>query len=369
MRTSNVGRFWGGKGKVVAFAVALLVLNSVGPASSVVAGRQATFGLHLDQTYASTGQQAVHDVAVTGIQASGASVLQGDTVDIDVAVQNLGPELETFDLILWDDTDSREINTISSTIGPNQTWTERFQWDTSTASVGLHTLSSTAVFASDQDTSNNSLILASPIDVKAPGIILGDGTGLDYPDASFGAPMQQVNIATRSAPATSIFIGEHDASLGGPLVRAAVSTQQSPHQGIFVANADATFQSSSALQNPFTTLQDPSGQGEVQGTVHLEGNISSLGGYIQVGPDIHFVESDGSFRISVPSGTLDILISAPGYIPVRVPNVQVNPGEVLTPPGQTLSFGDANGDGRIDILDLSIAASNFGETVLDVAAP
>jgi hypothetical protein len=54
---------------------------------------------------------------------------------------------------------------------------------------------------------------------------------------------------------------------------------------------------------------------------------------------------------------------------VRVPNVTINPGEMLTLPELTLPFGDANGDGRIDILDLSIAASNFGEMVVDVAPP
>jgi hypothetical protein len=81
------------------------------------------------------------------------------------------------------------------------------------------------------------------------------------------------------------------------------------------------------------------------------------------------VDSNGNFQILVPSGTFDVLIDAPGYIPVRVPNVTINPGEMLTLPELTLPFGDANGDGRIDILDLSIAASNFGETVVDVAPP
>jgi hypothetical protein len=368
MWPSNAERLWGGKGKVAAFAVALLVLNSAGPASSIVAGRQATLGLHPGRTYASAGQQTVHDVAVTGIQASSVSVWRGDTVNIDVTVQNLGPDLETFDLTLWDATDSQEISTISSALDPNQALAVGFQWDTSAASLGLHTLSAATNLGSDQDTSNNSLTLASPIDVKAPGIILGDGTGLDHPDASFGTQMQQVSITTQSIPATSIFIGQHDASLGAILVRADVTTQDSPIQSVFVANADATFQPSTGLQNPFGQ-GSPSGQGEVQGSVHLEGNTSSLGGYVQVGPDTHFVDSNGGFRFSVLSGTFDILIKAPGYVPVRVPNAQISPGEVLNLPSLTLPFGDANGDGKIDILDLSIAASNFGETVVDVPPP
>ena len=31
--------------------------------------------------------------------------------------------------------------------------------------------------------------------------------------------------------------------------------------------------------------------------------------------------------------------------------------------------GDANGDGRIDILDLSLAAGNFGRTTEELTAP
>ncbi|HZA23438.1 MAG TPA: hypothetical protein VFA32_12705, partial [Dehalococcoidia bacterium] len=172
-----------------------------------MAGLQASLGLHPGQVYVSIGQQTVHDLAVTGIQASSASVLQGDTVNIDVTVQNLGPELETFDLILWDDTDSQEINTISSTIGPHQTLTVEFQWNTIAASPGLHILSTAVNLDTDQDASNDSLTMESPVDVISQGIILGDGTGLDYPDASFGAQMQQVSIPTQPTDITSIFVG------------------------------------------------------------------------------------------------------------------------------------------------------------------
>ncbi len=41
----------------------------------------------------------------------------------------------------------------------------------------------------------------------------------------------------------------------------------------------------------------------------------------------------------------------------------------MTVPELTLSFGDSNGDGRIDILDLSIAAGNFGVTVKELSPP
>ena len=101
----------------------------------------------------------------------------------------------------------------------------------------------------------------------------------------------------------------------------------------------------------------------------LQGRESSLGSYIQIGDEVNFVDADGTFRSAAPSGTIDIYVRAPGYIPVLIPNATINPGELLTVPEMTLPFGDANGDGRIDIYDLSLAAGNFGNTIRRLPAP
>ena len=45
------------------------------------------------------------------------------------------------------------------------------------------------------------------------------------------------------------------------------------------------------------------------------------------------------------------------------------PGDVLTIPGLTMVFGDANGDGVIDVQDLAIGASNLSETSEDLQLP
>lgn len=52
-----------------------------------------------------------------------------------------------------------------------------------------------------------------------------------------------------------------------------------------------------------------------------------------------------------------------------IPLTEVAIGRVLTVPALTLPFGDANGDGRIDILDLSMAAANFSDIIKTMALP
>jgi hypothetical protein len=90
---------------------------------------------------------------------------------------------------------------------------------------------------------------------------------------------------------------------------------------------------------------------------------------VQVGDGAHRAERDGRFNLLLPEGTYDISIWSPGYIAVNLPNVEIKSGQVLTVPELTLPFGDANGDGRIDILDLSIAAGNLGATVQELQLP
>lgn len=333
-----------------------------------------TIGILMPAAEASAFQQAVHDVVVTSIQGPSGPAFQGDVLNIDVTVQNLGNVAETFPVSLHDDTDNKAVNTVSVTLDPGQTTSIVFQWDTSNASPGPHLLTATATSASDQNPGNNSMTNSSPITVSPTNIILGGVNHLEPPDASFGFSLLQPGVNTPVIPQSNIFIGNADASFTGALVKVAVGTQATPKQSIFVANADATFQSSAGLQNPFgqpnpSGQQPPSGQGEVQGTVHLEGLPSSLGGYVKAGPDVYFLNADGSFRFMVSSGSLDIIIQAPGHVPIRIPNAQINPGQTLTIPELTLPFGDGNGDGKVDILDLSLAAGNFGETIQEITLP
>ncbi|MBM3941421.1 MAG: hypothetical protein FJ316_00560 [SAR202 cluster bacterium] len=139
------------------------------------------------------------------------------------------------------------------------------------------------------------------------------------------------------------------AELAGPQL----TTGASPLAGIFLASGAISFGGELSAQQPLK-------QGQVQGLVHLGGLSSGLGGYVTAGDETHFLGADGSFSFPWPGGVLDIGIHAPRHLSVIAPGISVAPNEVLTIPELTLPFGDANGDGRIDILDLSIAAANFG---------
>ena len=214
---------------------------------------------------AATSPQTVRDVAVVDVQATSSSVLQGDSINIEVTVQNLGTTSETFTVSLRDDTDLETITQVTPTLGPGQTLAIGLLWDTSQASIGGHQLTATVVLAGDQDPANDSMILASAVNVGKQAIVLGDGTGLDLPDAFFGASVQNPQIDTQAVGQAGVFVGNQDAKLEGRLVRAAVGTADSPVLGFFVANADATFQ-------PSTRLQDPFRQGEVKGCCAWRGS-------------------------------------------------------------------------------------------------
>lgn len=304
----------------------------------------------------------VNDVSVTNVSTSSTSVSQGDVVTVAVTAQNLGSATETFDVNLSDDTDSRAITTVSLSLEPGQSITLGLPWNTASASGNDHLLTASADLSNDQNRGNDSMTIASPVTVALTKISLGDSRGFNPPRASFGNALDSPTILSQAPPQSVLFIGGDDANFGRFLSRAAVTTNEARQGGIYVANADATFQPAANFQNPFQ-------QGEVRGVVHLKGSQYSSGAYVAVGPDRHFADVDGRFQFLIPNGTYDFMIQAPGYVPVRIPVASIKSGEVITMPELTLPFGDANGDGRIDILDLSMAAENFGATVTEVRLP
>jgi len=128
---------------------------------------------------------ASHDVAVTDVRAFPSSlVLAGDTVNVDVDVENLTEFAgEDVDVTLTDATDGFAIGTQAIILNPlsmqMSMQTVNFVWEVPTAaSVGEHDLVATATLVNDPDSDplNNSGNVAVTID-QTPG-----GTGLMVDD-------------------------------------------------------------------------------------------------------------------------------------------------------------------------------------------
>ena len=323
--------------------------------------------------YAAPAPQTVtKDATVTTItNPSPPHAQAGAVLTVSVAVQNLGSAAETFSVTLEDTTDSKTVNTASITLAANEKGVILFLWDTTGASVGdtlpgrPHILRATAALTGDSNSANNSRtntpgILIRPAPPPMPLTI----TISEPPHADYGQnlTLTRPTIATTATPLTAPFIRSPQAQLSKSLTQPPLATAAGAQQELFIGGAAVSYQSGRGFLNPFR-------RGEVRGTVRLQSRDSSLGGYVQIGREVYFIEAGGAFRAAAPSGFQDIYIRAPGYVPVLIPRANINPGELLTIPELTLPFGDANGDGRVDILDLSIAAGNFGSTLRRLPPP
>jgi len=100
----------------------------------------------------------------------------------------------------------------------------------------------------------------------------------------------------------------------------------------------------------------------VSGIIKLERRNGREGIVVQLsGLPTAVTKSDGSYKISsVPPGTYTVRAYAPGYLVAELKGVQILPGHIISLPPVTLVGGDANGDGQINLLDLTIVARSFG---------
>lgn len=350
------GRY--GLERISGVATALFALAAVSLAGYFLdTGRYATAGL--------APQTVTKDAAITAIvNPSPPFATAGAVLTIRVTAQNLGSSTETLAVKLVDTTDNRQINRVSLTLAANEKGVILFLWDTATASAGVHILRATATLSGDTNAANDSLTNAPGLlilEPPRPAITVDD---FDVPDAHYGQgiTMARPALTTPAEPLTAVFIGPAQGKLTGTLTPPAMATVGRPRRELFVGGAVVSYSPRRVFLNPFR-------RGEVRGRVKLQSRDDSWGGYVQVGNEVYFLEADGRFRAAIPSGVQDIYLRAPGYVPVLIPRARINPGELLTIPELTLPFGDANGDGRVDILDLSIAAGNFGDTIRRLPPP
>lgn len=113
-------------------------------------------------------EQLDHDVAVTAVSAP-SSVTVGDTVPIDVTVENQGASEETFDVTLTDTTDNFLIGDQSVTLAVGEAKTITFSWDTTGVALGDHVLQAEAVLSmsTDEDPADNTK--TALVAVEEPG--------------------------------------------------------------------------------------------------------------------------------------------------------------------------------------------------------
>ena len=69
---------------------------------------------------------------------------------------------------------------------------------------------------------------------------------------------------------------------------------------------------------------------------------------------------DGSFSLSPPAGTYTVTVGREGFLTAMKGAVVVEAGRVLRLPAVTLLGGDTDGNGVIDLPDVTLPAKNLG---------
>ena len=189
-------------------------------------------------------------------------------------------------------------------------------------------------------------------------------------DASLSRGMANPMIDTRLEPFSSDYVTRADASLPRLLTRPEINTLSGPPDASFVTRADASL-SRGLVEPGIATLAESFTEDAVirNGSgIHLQGSpTDSTGAFLRVNGQDHFVSAEGMFSIAVDPGSFAIQIRALGYLPVDIvspsgSSIVLGSGDVLTIPELTMVYGDANGDGAIDVRDLALGGRNFGAT-------
>lgn len=135
----------------------------------------ARFGVRIDATDAPP-PAPVLDVATTSVSAP-ATVSQGATVSVTVTVRNVGNQdvSGSFDVTLRDATESLTIGTQSvAGLAPGVSATRTFSWNTSTSSIGTHSLVATHSVGDDDPTNDAT---SATVTVNPPGTSTGMHVG------------------------------------------------------------------------------------------------------------------------------------------------------------------------------------------------
>jgi hypothetical protein len=105
--------------------------------------------------------------------------------------------------------------------------------------------------------------------------------------------------------------------------------------------------------------------GIISGTVRLQGRtdhsgavVTALGAVTSIAESVS--DAAGNYALSVPEGSLDIVVEMERYLDSENTGVFVVPGSGITLSDLDLKGGDANDDDIINILDLSFLGARYG---------
>ncbi len=176
--------------------------SSVGPhtllASHNLLDDNATNNQVTRNTQITAPPTPVTDASVTAVNAP-ASVTRGAIVSVSVVVQNVGNQsIGAFDVSLQDQTDAVAIGTQSvASLSAGASTTLTFSWNTTSSSLGAHTLLASHTLTDDNAANNQRTATVQVSTVSTTGIHIGD---LDGSASSSGSRWSAtVNITVHDA--------------------------------------------------------------------------------------------------------------------------------------------------------------------------
>jgi len=137
---------------------------------------------------------SVTDVAVAGVDAA-AIVIQGDLLRIEVVLANLGDSDAVSDVVITDATSGQVIHSGSVNVPVGSSQTLPVLWDTSTATVGQHSISAEVTTIADIDPTNDNGFVT--IMVEAPVTDLAIVSVITLSSAVVGDPLR-IDVAVEN---------------------------------------------------------------------------------------------------------------------------------------------------------------------------
>jgi len=120
-------------------------------------------------TNAASVKIVIHDIATISQTPSSTTVTEGETVTIEVVVQNQGTEPETFTVTCYYDNSQTGTAQTVTNLQPSNSITLTFSWDTTGVAPGTYYISAVASPVPDEtDTNDNSCTSTTTVTITAP---------------------------------------------------------------------------------------------------------------------------------------------------------------------------------------------------------